>query len=59
MIDRVQNLLKDREQTDWVPFASLYNHVKSAVMLPTKTGHLSSVRSGPPKQEATWAGNRV
>ena len=31
MIDRVQNRLKDREQTDWIPFASLYNHVKSAI----------------------------
>jgi hypothetical protein len=31
MIGRVQNLLKDREKTDWTSFASLYNHVKSAI----------------------------
>jgi len=31
MIDRVQGLLKEREQADWVPYAALYNHVKSAI----------------------------
>lgn len=31
MIEHVQNLLKDREQTDWARYAALYNHVKSAI----------------------------
>ena len=31
MIEHLQNLLKDREQTDWTRYASLYNHVKSAI----------------------------
>ncbi len=31
MIEHLQNLLKDREQTDWTPYASFYNHVKSAI----------------------------
>jgi hypothetical protein len=29
------------------------------VVLPSKTGHLIWVESGPPKQEATWVGNHA
>jgi hypothetical protein len=28
-------------------------------VLPSKTGHLSSVQSGPPRQKAIWAGNHA
>ena len=33
--------------------------LKGHVVLPSKTGHLIQVESGPPKQEATWAGNHA
>ena len=31
MIDSVEKLLDSREETDWRPYADLYNHVKSAI----------------------------
>jgi NAD-dependent SIR2 family protein deacetylase len=34
MIEHLQNLLKDREQADWTPYALLYNHVKSPEPIP-------------------------